>query len=265
MRRWIITAVALLGGSTACGYDSSGLGSASGATPNSGGNSDGTSGSTESTGADDLEDADGSGDPDDGSTGDSADSSGTSGPADSTGDTGPMPVDCENPPLFVAEFDASDAILEPPMALGNNSDEGRYAYSEVANQGRASFPFTVPCLDEYWVFARVYDPGVGATGLDAGEPDSFGVAFDDDVPAVWLYGCQTWDMELGGWLWAWLPVVSHAVCIEDSFRKTLGAGTHVFHLGNREAGNHQPLGGDYIGEVAAVSRVVITNDPNWSL
>ncbi|MCA9652972.1 MAG: hypothetical protein H6712_25315 [Myxococcales bacterium] len=51
-------------------------------------------------------------------------------------------------------------------------------------------------------------------------------------------------------------------CIPSEFRRTLAAGPHHFRLTNREAGDDS-VSIDGVGFVAAVSRVVITNDPSF--
>jgi hypothetical protein len=106
----------------------------------------------------------------------------------------------------------------------------------------------------------VYDPGVGADGLTATDPDSYFVAFDGEGDTQWLYGCDTFDDALYGGVWAWVPLTDHPSCLADSsdFRRTLSPGTHLLHLTNREAGNHASA------NVAAVARVVVTSDPAFA-
>lgn len=242
----------------ACTLDSSGLGSGSGALP---GVSDDTA---MGSGASDAATAAGSGQADDAVTGgatDGADDASSSLGGDDEGDdasTGP-PVDpCEGAPPVTFEIDVTQAMIAAPMQLDDSPTEGPYAYSEVANQGQASFQFLVPCQAEFSVWARVYDPGVGADGLSLTDPDSYLVAFDGEGDTEWWYGCQTYDAAFLGSVWAWEPVRDNPFCASGDFRRTLSPGTHLLHLTNREAGNHASA------NVAAVARVVVTSDPAYA-
>jgi hypothetical protein len=249
------TATVLLACLGACTLDTSGLGSGSDAIP--GGDDDGAS----TAGGTELEPSTsvGSGQ----AEGDTTAAGGTDEPASSgsvdDGDTTGSPVDpCETPAPFTVEIDVTDALLTAPMQLGTSPTEGSFAYSEVANQGRASFQFQVPCQAEFRAWARVYDPGVGASALDFSDPDSFTVAFDGEADTEWWYGCQMVDAAFIGGAWSWEPLMDNAWCANDEFRRTLSPGTHLLHLGNREAGD---LG---IASVAAVAHVVVTSDPAYA-
>lgn len=244
----------------ACSLDTSGQGSASGAMP--GGNDDDTSSESDgsaldaSTGAgsgqvDGDTAVDPSNDASDGAT------SSSTGPADDGDETTGPPVDpCESPPPVTFEIDVTQALLAPPMQLGADASEGPYAYSESADEGRASFEFQVPCQAEFRAWARVYDPGVGANALDPG-PDSFFVSFDGESTTEWRYGCQMADAAAFGGAWSWEPVVENACFFASELRRTLSPGTHLLHLTNRESGDHS------MNNVAAVARVVVTSDPSY--
>lgn len=257
---WVVRGVALGLVLGACTLDTNGQGSGSGAVP--GADDDATTAPPEaSTGGESgRADATGSG------GGEGVDGTTTSVPTTATtnasmdeGDesTTGAPVDpCANPPPATFELDVTQAMLSGPMQLGNSPAEGPYAYSEVAGQGRASFQFNVECADEFRAWARVYDPGVGVDGLNPTQPDSFLISFDGEPTVEWLYGCQMIDDAVGGSLWSWERLMDTApLCAADEFVRTLGPGTHLLHLTNRESGNHS------MGEVAAVAHVFITSDP----
>jgi hypothetical protein len=241
----------------ACSLDTSGQGSASGAMP--GGNDDDTSsesdGSALGTSTSTSTSA-GSGQVD-GDTAVDPSSDASTGPADDGDETTGPPVDpCESPPPVTFEIDVTQAVLAAPMQLGESPSEGPYAYSETAEQGRASFELQVPCQAEFRAWARVYDPGVGANALDPG-PDSFYVSFDGESTTEWWYGCQMTDAAAFGGAWSWEPVVDNPYCFASDFRRTLSPGTHLLHLTNRENGDHAMI------NVAAVARVVVTSDPAY--
>jgi hypothetical protein len=168
------------------------------------------------------------------------------------------PVDpCDELAPFVIELDVTQALLAAPMQLGKDASEGPYAYSEVAEQGRASFELQVPCETEVLAWGRVYDPGVGIDALDTSQPDSFLVAFDDEADTEWWYGCQMMDAGLSGGAWSWEQLMDNSSCMRADFRRTLSPGTHLLHVTNREPGSYAT------GEIAAVARVVLTNDPTY--
>lgn len=254
---WCGTGSVLLAWLGACSLDTSGLGSGSGAVP--GGDDDGAS----SSGSTELETSTsvGSGQAEGGTTVAGGADEGSSSGAVDDGDettTGP-PVDpCESPAPFTVEIDVTQALLTAPMQLDTSPTEGPFAYSEVANQGRASFEFLVPCQAEVRAWARVYDPGVGANGLDFTDPDSFRIAFDGEADTEWWYGCQMADAALYGSAWSWERLMDNAWCANDEFRRTLSPGTHLLHLTNREAGSLASA------SVAAVASVVVTSDPAYA-
>ncbi len=182
--------------------------------------------------------------------------------------TGPPADPCDNPPLVTIEISADQAILNDNMHLGDIGGEvGDYAYSEAELSGRASFGFLVDCQDEYRAWAYVHDPVTGPFALGFwGDPDSFRVSFDADVGtrASWLYGCELNAIGKGGATWAWLPATDNEWCDGPPFITwVLDPGPHAFHMTNREAGTHM-VSGSEIGEVAAVARVIITNDPGFT-
>jgi hypothetical protein len=244
----------------ACSLDTSGLGTESGAMPGAddddASSSEGSEPETSTGGGSGQVDGDtavdSSNDASDGSTSSSTD------PTDDGDETTGPPVDpCESPAPVTFQIDVTQALLAAPMQLGVDASEGPYAYSETADQGRASFELQVPCQAEFRVWARVYDPGVGANSLDPG-PDSFFVSIDGESTTAWWYGCQMTDAAAFGGAWSWEPVEDNAYCIFASeFRRTLSPGTHLLHLTNREAGDHS------MNSVAAVTRVVVTSDPAY--
>ncbi|MCA9705034.1 MAG: hypothetical protein KDK70_04180 [Myxococcales bacterium] len=265
MRRSLLN-VALMTGSLACGLDASALGTDSGVVVAS----DGSESMAVASSGDDPTAADGTGSGTSGGGSTSAVSGMESGPDPTTGDTGDdgssdstgaMVDPCANPAATIL-MNADSASLDAPMQLGNVGGVGPYVYSEQ-DSGQAHFAFHVSCQAEFRVYGRVYDAGVGLT---AGimHSDSFRVAFDDDPPEDWLYGCQTFDAAVGGYVWEWELVKSHVACIEEDFRRTLSPGTHVLHVLNVEGGMHQQGIGTDIGTVAALASVAITSDPAYS-
>jgi hypothetical protein len=243
----------------ACSLETSGLGTESGAMP--GADDDDTSSSegsepeTSTGGGSSQVD----GDTAVGSSNDASEgpSTSTTGPTDDGDETTGPPVDpCESPPPVTFQIDVTQALLTAPMQLGADASEGAYAYSETAEQGRASFEFQVPCQAEFRAWARVYDPGVGVDWLEPG-PDSFFVSFDGDSTTEWWYGCQTADAGAFGGAWTWEPLMDNPYCIASGFRRTLSPGTHLLHFTNRENGDHS------MNSVAAVARVVVTSDPSY--
>lgn len=240
----------------ACALDTSGLGSGSGAVP--GGSDDGASSSGSAALETTSDGGSGQAEGDTVAVG-SGDEAASSGAVDGGDDTtaGPTVDPCEMPAPFTIEIDVTEALLAAPMQLGTSPTEGTFAYSEVANQGRASFQFIVPCQAEYRAWARVYDPGVGLDAFDFSDPDSFLVAFDGEGDTEWWYGCQMADAAAFGSAWAWEQVMDNAWCSTDELRRTLLPGTHLLHLTNREPGNL------LLSSVAAVSRVVVTSDPAY--
>ncbi len=234
--------------SAACGFDASGVGT-------SGGGMVAHDTDTSST----MGESRGSMDAESGDTTSSRDTtSGSAGDADGSGSEGPNTDPCADPAPFTVEINATHALLEPPMQSGTSMTEGAYVYSEASNSGRASFQFQLPCAAEVRAWARVYDPGVGASAVGFGDPDSYLVAFDGDEPKEWWYGCQTIDAGPYAGAWAWANMIDNPWCVESDFRRTLSSGTHLLHLTNREPGDQSS------GYVAAVARVVITTDPAYS-
>lgn len=245
----------LLAGLGACTFDPLGTGASSGAQPDQASSGAAEPETTAETGSAEAE-GDTTAGPASG-----ADDAASSGPGDDglDGDetTAGPPGECDGAPPFTLEIDATQALLAAPMQLGASAEEGIYAYSEVADDGRASFQFVLPCPAEVRAWARVYDPAVGANGLEPG-PDSFFVSIDAEDPVEWWYGCQMLDAAPYGAAWSWEPLMDNAYCGADEYRRTLSPGTHLLHLANREAGDHA------MSRVAAVARVVVTTDPAYA-
>jgi len=262
----------LLGVGAACGFDSSGQGSASGSLPSGGGPSTGpslgqttgdTSGATIGTIgtsiADGTNDATNGGD-DPGTSDDSDDTTSEESSSGAPGDP------CENPAPVTIVIDLVGAPLDPPMSIGNVPAVGDYAYSEASEQGGVGFEFQVPCEDEFRIWGYVHDPAAGFSDFGTNsDPDSYLVAYDNDADMSWYYGCQLYAAEPeGGPTWSWVEVrQSVFFCIIEDFRRTLSAGTHTFHVTNLEPGTHM-VSGDEIGNVAAITSVVISSDPGYS-
>lgn len=253
-----VHAVLLAGSLGACQLNTSGLGTG-GAMPGGGDEtttSEGSAGETSTGGGGSGQvEGDGTADPSNGA----GDAPGSTGPTDDGDETTTgAPVDpCESPAPFTVEIDVTAALLSPPMQLDTDPIEGPYAYSEVANQGRASFEFQLPCQAEVRAWGRVYDPGVGASSLDVAEPDSFRIAFDGEDTIEWWFGCQMVDAAPYGGAWSWERVMDNPACFGEELRRTLSPGTHLLHVTNREAGDLA------MDSVAGVARVVITSDPAY--
>lgn len=238
---------------SACGFDTSGLGTATGAGVGQGSDPSSSAGEPETSTGGSTGQAEGDATSSSGEGPSDPSSAGAEDDADDTaGDTtGPAIDPCADPLPVTFEIDVTQALLEAPMQLAVSPTEGTYAYSEVADQGRVSFQFSVPCQAEFRAWARVYDPNV----LALTDPDAFAVAFDGEANAEWWYGCQTIYSGGIGATWAWVPLTENPLCIAEDFRRTLSPGTHLLHLTNLEAGNHASA------NVAAVARVVVTSDP----
>ena len=169
--------------------------------------------------------------------------------------------ECAGDPVFTMSYTADTAIVVPPMALDHLANDTPYVYSEVADMGTATFAFDVPCPDDYYFHAFVYD----------GEPGEIDLAFDDngadsyyvDVEGqavLWRYGCQTGGIGVPNWQWQ--PVLNNFTClIEDKVVAPLAAGSHTISFGNRESGTN---GADSPGSAAAIQVLVVTNDPDYS-
>lgn len=245
--------------SAACGLETSGLGGGGGGQPGV------TAGESDDGNETEADTGMVTGTTAEGTSGDATADGTTSDTGDGPGTTGPGVDPCDPPPLVVYDLDLSAASFDAAMVETTLSGLGNYAYSEQENAGTASFAFDVQCEDEFRVWALVHDPQAGFEDLGTlGDPDSYFVAFDGDGPTHWWYGCQmSGDNPLGGPAWAWVSVRESQFCIPSDFRRTLAPGPHHFRITNREAGTHMVTGLD-IGYVAALSRVIITNDPNYS-
>lgn len=257
MRRLASFVAVLAAASAACGPANSGQGGGSGAKPGSDGvtttDGDSTTGDSSGTTATAIDGSDSSGGT-------------TVGPTDGDSGTTTTPDDpCDPPPLVVHEIDLSTALLDTDMSEGTLASIGTYAFSETAELGSVSFGFDVECEDRFQVWALVHDPQTGFTDLGTFmDPDSYRVGFDADTTTPWLYGCQMTGATLdGGPAWAWLSVRDNPFCVTSEFRRLLEPGPHRFRVVNLEEGTYAPAG-EQIGSVAAISRVIVTNDPSFS-
>ena len=189
------------------------------------------------------------------------DEDGSSGePIDGT-TTGDPPDPCANPPVQHIAIEVSAATINAPMTKGTHPSHGEYAYSAQSSQGVVSFPFATDCQDTWRAWAFIYDDDPGFFGSP--DPDSFTVWLDESGTTPWIYGCQT-----GGIFppkWSWQTVNDTGLCVAENapIEFTLAAGPHAMHFRNIEGGS-AGNGGDDPGSVAAIARIVITNDPAFS-
>lgn len=242
-----------------CGFDSSGLGGAThgveDTTTGAAGDSSGTI-STESTSTDAASAGDGSG-----SVSSASESTMTGADSTTTGsDSGASTTasdPCQPAPFFKVSVVADNATLQNMDLDQLPQPVGPYAYSEVAGEGQATFEFDVDCPGTYSIHGLVYD----ADQLTLANADSFEVSVDQGDWHVWPYGCQ-----IGLSPWRYRRVRTDAVedlqcLISQELTFSLQAGTHTVTLRNLESGSH---GGTWPGSVAAVARILVTNDPGYS-
>jgi hypothetical protein len=169
-----------------------------------------------------------------------------------TDDSG-APIDCGVPSIF--ELDIEDASVIPPMTTQDVQGVGLAAYSEWSDDGELEFTIDVACPGTYFLHGFVLDLWSGVHSYQ--DPDSYVVSWPGSS-ITWYYGCQTGGLSEG---WHWLPVtyVAEGGYCEDAARieLTLGQGEHVITLHNREGATWD----DY---VAAIARLVVTNDPDYT-
>ncbi len=180
---------------------------------------------------------------------------------DDESSTGEVDV-CADPPQFVLEVPADQALVIAPMILDAVADGSPYVVSEVEDMGVATFSFDVPCPDEYYFHGLVYDaaPGPVTVLLDDNGADSYAVEVEGQS-ATWQYGCQT-----GGILpplWQWQPVMNNVGCIlaDDKVVAPLIAGSYTISFRNLETGTNDA---DTPGTAAAMAALVVTNDHAWT-
>lgn len=182
---------------------------------------------------------------------------------DATGDetTGTAPVDCSAPPFYKEIIQATDAFEGPPMQKWPlPSVPGmEIVASEVAEQGTAAFLWNAPCQDDYVLWAYVWDQTEGASTND---PDSYFIQLDDGGETFWRYGCQTIDILDPQPAWHWLRVQESITCLDlQDVTYSTDASMHAFTFRNREAGTYDQ--DNPPGEVAAIARILVTNDPTY--
>ncbi|HEY8379694.1 MAG TPA: hypothetical protein VIK91_24545, partial [Nannocystis sp.] len=173
------------------------------------------------------------------------------GTADDT--TGPSP--CGD--IFVKQIAyVHNAVVVPPMKKVMSGQEvSLIAYSPVAEMGTVTFTVNIVCSDTYYLWGRVleYHPGASVTN----DPDSYYVQVDGGPESDWYYGCQTFGLLPN---YHWLPVrlgpPGHACGSAERLALPLTPGLHTITLRNRE-------GLDDLNHVAAVARILITNDPDY--
>lgn len=268
----------------ACGFDSTGVGDGKGVPPVTTVPADET----------DATDGTGSGGGSEGLTSGGVSVSGTSGPGVSSADetTGPGMVTLTTDPGTTSGDDTTTSTttldpdttmpdpsttmapdpsclgpMAPLMVLSANAElefpmiheqsqqgEGTICSSGIPELGTAEFKFDVPCLDDYAVWARVYDDWDGTH--ESGDPDTYYVRVSGGDEFTWYYGCQTFGAP-NNWGWRRVRVLSGNDCnVFTEWTPQLGPGSHSIRLRNREGerGN---------GVRAAVARVILSNDPNF--
>lgn len=146
-----------------------------------------------------------------------------------------------------------DAVITVPMEkVMSGKGEGMVALSEVAEEGTVSFSVDLPCDGTYAVWGRAQDTNPGNVDAD---PDSYFVRVDGGGEGGWFYGCQTNGLA-SGYHWLRVTTAGMPVCGGGVWSPQLAAGSHTFTLRNRE-----PVAFD--DDVAAVARLLITNDMNY--
>ena len=174
-------------------------------------------------------------------------------PPDTTGP--PVPPSCDG--MFVKQIRlVSEAQVFPPMvAQQSQLGEGTLAFSQIAEQGTITFTFDVPCAGAFAVWGRVLDVDPGVNNYD---PDSYYVHVDGAPESGWFYGCQT-DQKPAGYSWLRVRTGEQGIPCDETvpLLVDLAAGVHTITLRNREQQD-----GD--GNVAAVARLLIVNDPNYT-
>lgn len=158
-------------------------------------------------------------------------------------------VDCSEP--IALTVSAAEAELFPPMALQDYGGAS-VASSGSFNAGAIRFSFEVECPSMYRLFGRVRDDDPGVHNCC--DPDSFEVEGPGGVDIDWFYGCDT---SQAGLTWAPVEVgVLGGDCSDpEPLLVPLTAGTYTFTLRNRES--------DYLGAVAGIAELVLTNEPDW--
>ena len=177
--------------------------------------------------------------------------------------TGPMVNPCDNPPFFKQIVTAGDlgVVFSAPMTSYTDATLPGETYfaSPVEEEGVVEFPWDAPCNDEYFLWARVWDD-VGGAAID-NDPDSYYVTMDDGGESFWRYGCQT-NPILPTPSWYWVRVQESLTCIDvDPVSYPIDNGSHVAIFRNREEGTHDD--GDPPGRIAAITRILVTNDPTY--
>ena len=186
------------------------------------------------------------------------DDTGPSGEDEESDDDSSQGDVCSDPPFFKQVVNAEEAFLSDPMMLWTPPGDESFVATLQDDAGVASFFWDAPCGDDYWLWARVWDDMPGA--LDDG-PDSFEVGLADGGSSTWLYGCQTATVFNGAW--HWLKVQESFTCLfdEDVIQYHADAGPRVFTFEGLEGGTYNAA--DPPGELAAISRILITNDPDF--
>jgi len=196
--------------------------------------------------SDDGGDGGGDGDGDDTSGGGSTDGGDTTDPG--------VDQDCTDfiEPVIVL---AANADLEAPMAMDESPEEGKFAYSEVENEGTITFTASLPCSDDFHIWGRALDDYPG-THVDD-DPDSYYVSVDEPAASPWYYGCQTWESD-AGWSWNRVDTAEYGTdCgAATPIIPRLAGGHHTITLRNREG-----IAND--GRLAGIARLLLTNDPDY--
>jgi hypothetical protein len=247
----------------ACQFDSGGIGHGSGLATNGSSSSSGagidtsTSGGTTFSGSD----AGTSGVTTDPATTTSAadtmlEGSSDGAPTESGSTTNEMDP-CAGPPPFMVTIEAAEATLSGSMMLGMLGNGQQYVYSEDASGDAASFSFHTDCPGDYWIWGYVYDSDPLILDALGNGADRMQVALGE-VESDWHYGCTTGVSE-----WSWQEVGDlGGVCLgPGTTTYTLDPGEHTVAFAPSEGGM---AGSDDPGDAAALQRITITNDPDFS-
>lgn len=240
-----------------CAFDSSGIGSGSGALGTStGGSSSGSSELTTSIGAstvstDATSDTAGS----TSTTHSTTEVSATTGDGSSSGEPS-----CRDE-FFKEVLTNADAQIVLPMEEGMLTDHPfvtSYAASGTVNQGTIQYNLPIPCEDTYFIWALVYDEERVPMLVDE-SADSFGVDLNSEPLLDWEYACQTL-FQVQDWAYE-LVRSNNATCTaQQPLGVFMAEGNNVLRFTNLEEGSP---GGSDPGSAAAIARIVVTNSSDY--
>ena len=165
---------------------------------------------------------------------------------------------CADPPFFKEIVLAENAFVVAPMQKWTPPGVPGFAATLEDDGGTATFVWTPPCSDTYFLWARVWDLEPGPFN---GGPDSLRVGLLDGGETPWNYGCQTATTFIAQW--HWLRVQESLSCLfdEDVIEYSTDAGATAFVFTGIEGGTYDAASPP--GELAAIARILITNDPSY--